>query len=99
MASEGRPPNYAAISALRKADIRTLGHKDAAEVLLNRYGIRISWQSIGRIRRTKGIPWANIKVATKYASNIRSMGKEPQYSELIEKLHISHEHAIRLIKS
>lgn len=96
--SDGRPVNHAAISALRKHDIACLGHLEASKELKVKYGIDLSFSSVGRLRRQFGIPWSNTRLASKFVRDLRLNNKEPDFSFLINEMKVSPAHAERLIK-
>lgn len=96
--SAGRPINQSAIDALRRSDMRTLGHAEASDALKVNFGIMVSRQGVGRLRRVYGIHWSNMALATNRFRDMRNSGNEPTIDTLINVFGVSTKHAERLIK-
>lgn len=95
--SAGRPINQQAIDALRRSDMRTLGHAEASEALKVNFGIIVSRQGVGRLRRVYGIKWANHKCVAVRIRSLMVSGKVPDKETILSDFKVSNSYANRLL--
>lgn len=96
--SAGRPINQQAIDALRRSDMRTLGHAEASEALKVNFGIIASRQAVGRIRRVYGINWVNNKYVSVRARAMIVSGGWPTLETVTNTFDVSRSYALRITK-